>query len=135
MDEYSLINSIIGPDSEFKGEFKVSGVLRIDGTFTGELKTSGKILIGKSGIVNNDIHAGNVVIGGTVNGNVFATEQVTILTTGHLNGNVITPSLVVEEGVNFEGNCIIDKSIKDDPNKIKAIRQKLINSIKKSMEK
>ncbi len=103
------VNSIIGHGSEVKGEFKFDGVLRIDGVFSGELKSDGKVIIGETGHVKTDIKAGTIVIGGMVEGNVYATKQVNLLTTGKLLGDIITPSLIVEEGVIFDGNCIINK--------------------------
>ena len=107
--EDNIVNSIIGEGSEFKGEFKINGLLRIDGQFMGTIETDGKVLIGKSGKATTDITASVVVIGGTVRGNVFAGERVIMLSTGQIKGNIITPSLVMEDGVEFEGNCIINK--------------------------
>ncbi len=118
-----IINSIIGHGSELKGEFKFEGVLRIDGIFSGELKSDGKVIIGQTGHVKTDLKAGTIVIGGLVEGNVYATKQVTLLPTGQLLGDIITPSLIVEEGVIFEGNCIINK----DGNK------EFLNNVKKEL--
>jgi len=33
---------------------------------------------------------------------------VVMLSSGQVRGNVITPSLVMEDGVVFEGNCVIN---------------------------
>lgn len=110
IDNPDIINSIIGEGSELKGEFKIKGTLRIDGVFAGEIHTDGKIIISQTGHVKTDLKGGIIVIGGTVEGNVYATKQVTLLKTARLMGDIITPSLVVEEGVVFEGNCIINKS-------------------------
>lgn len=107
--EDNIVNSIIGEGSEFKGEFKINGLLRIDGKFTGTIETEGKVLIGQSGNAITDIEARVVVIGGIVRGNIYATERVILLTTGKVEGNIITPSLVMEEGVKFEGKCTINK--------------------------
>ncbi len=104
-----MVNSIIGHGSEVKGEYKFQGVLRIDGVFSGELKSEGKVIIGRTGHVKTDVKAGTIVIGGLIEGNVYATKQVNLLATGKLLGDIITPSLIVEEGVIFEGNCIINK--------------------------
>ena len=107
--EDNIVNSIIGEGSEFKGEFKINGLLRIDGTFQGTIETEGKVLIGQTGEAVTDIQARLVVVGGTVRGNIFATERVIFLSTGVIKGNIITPSLIMEEGVTFEGNCTINK--------------------------
>ncbi|HOS41394.1 MAG TPA: polymer-forming cytoskeletal protein, partial [Spirochaetota bacterium] len=64
--EDNIVNSIIGEGSEFKGEFKVNGLLRIDGKFKGTIETEGKVLIGKSGEAVTDIKASIVIIGGLV---------------------------------------------------------------------
>ena len=107
--EDNIVNSIIGEGSEFKGEFKINGLLRIYGKFQGTIETDGKVLIGKSGEAVTDIKARLVVVGGKVRGNIFSTERVIFLSSGQIKGNIITPSLIMEEGVKFEGNCVINK--------------------------
>lgn len=107
--EDNLVNSIIGAGSEFKGEFKINGLLRIDGKFQGTIETDGKVLIGQSGDTLADIKAKLIVIGGLVRGNIFAEDRVVLLSTGEIKGNIITPSLIMEDGVKFEGNCTINK--------------------------
>ncbi len=111
--EDNIVNSIIGEGSEFKGEFNINGLLRIDGRFKGTIQTEGKVLIGKTGEAVTDVRAKVVVIGGIVRGNVFASERVILLSTGQVKGNIITPSLIMEDGVEFEGNCIINKKKED----------------------
>jgi len=107
--EDNIVNSIIGEGSNFKGEFNINGLLRIDGHFQGTIETDGKVLIGQTGEAITDIKARMVVVGGMVRGNIFATERVIFLSTGVINGNIITPSLIMEEGVKFEGSCTINK--------------------------
>lgn len=110
--EDNIVNSIIGEGSEFKGEFKINGLLRIDGKFQGTIETDGKVLIGQTGEAITDIKARLIVVGGYVRGNIFATERVIFLSSGEISGNIITPSILMEDGVRFEGNCIINKSKK-----------------------
>ncbi|EQA34724.1 polymer-forming cytoskeletal family protein [Leptospira inadai serovar Lyme str. 10] len=107
-EEHLAVNSIIGEGAEFNGDFKLSGLLRIDGIFRGTIKTDGKVLIGKNGIVDTDIRARIVVAGGEIHGNIFATERVTLLASCRMKGDIITPKVVMEEGVQFEGNCKIN---------------------------
>ncbi len=107
--EDNIVNSIIGEGSEFKGEFKINGLLRIDGKFKGTIETNGKVLIGQNGEALTDIKARLVVVGGEVKGNIFATERVIFLSSGKIRGNIVTPSLVMEDGVKFEGNCTINR--------------------------
>jgi cytoskeletal protein CcmA (bactofilin family) len=46
-----------------------------------------------------------IVISGVVRGNINATGKIEVHRPGKLFGNVKTPSLYIEEGVIFEGNC------------------------------
>jgi len=101
------LNSMIGPGTRFKGEFELDGLLRIDGDFAGEIRTTGKVVIGSSGRAECKIHAANVIIGGVVRGDIVSTENVIVLSTGMVIGNIITPRLIIEEGVIFNGNCRI----------------------------
>ena len=112
--EDKIVNSIIGEGSEFKGEFTINGLLRIDGKFKGTIETEGKVLIGQTGEAITDIKANVVVVGGIVRGNIFATEKVIMLSTGKVEGNIITPGLIMEDGVVFEGNCTINKRIEQN---------------------
>ncbi|MBN1698915.1 MAG: polymer-forming cytoskeletal protein [Spirochaetales bacterium] len=103
----TLINSIIGEGTRFKGEFDLNGLLRIDGDFSGVIRTKGKVLVGSNGRVECTMYAGTVVIGGMVRGDIYSTEKVIILSTGMVIGNIQTPRLIVEDGVIFNGNCKI----------------------------
>ena len=106
-EEYT-INSIIGEGAEFRGEFTPPGLIRIDGKFTGLISTDGKVLVGKTGIVDTDIRAKVVVAGGTIRGSIYATERVMLLSTCRLEGDIVTPRLIIEEGVIFQGKCNIN---------------------------
>jgi cytoskeletal protein CcmA (bactofilin family) len=103
----AFINSIIGEGTRFKGEFDLNGLLRIDGDFTGVIRTRGKVLVGQNGRAECTLHAGTVVVGGVVRGEIVSTEKVIILSTGLVLGNITTPRLIVEEGVIFNGSCRI----------------------------
>ena len=112
-EEGTFINSLIGEGSLFVGDISLKGLLRIDGDFKGAIKDGGKVLIGKSGRAEASIHAGTVVIGGVLRGNVAADDKVVILSTGMVIGNITAPRLLVEDGVVLNGNCVI--AVKKEP--------------------
>ncbi|MCD6122406.1 MAG: polymer-forming cytoskeletal protein [Spirochaetales bacterium] len=107
--EEAFINSIIGEGTRFKGEFDLNGLLRIDGDFSGTVRTKGKVLVGSNGRAVCTIYGATVVVGGVIHGNIFATEKVILLSTGMMIGNILTPRLIIEEGVLFDGNCRIEE--------------------------
>ena len=70
------------------------------------------------GKVKTDIQARKVTIAGTLIGNISATEEVTLLHTGKVLGNIVTPKLTVEQGVVTEGKVTITSGQTDDARKI-----------------
>ena len=94
-----FINSIIGEGTSFSGDILLSGLIRIDGDFKGSITTTGKVLIGKNGRAECTIKAETVVIGGVVKGDIISEDKVVILSTGMLIGNIVSPRLIAEEGV------------------------------------
>jgi len=102
-----FINSIIGEGAAFSGDISMSGLFRIDGDFKGNIEKADKVLIGRNGRAECSIHAGTVVVGGVVKGDICSTEKVVVLSTGMVLGNVSTRRLLVEDGVVLNGRCKI----------------------------
>ncbi len=90
---------------KFKGTLTFEGTVRIDGVVSGAIYSKGTVILGEHAVIEGDIGAGTIVSGGTINGNVTATERVHLLPSAVLNGDLKTPSLKVEEGVRLHGNC------------------------------
>ena len=95
----------LGQGTRISGKLAFEGKARVDGEVEGEISVKGTLLIGESAIVNAQITATNVVIHGRVTGDINASKKLEIRSPGKLFGNVVTPSLVIEEGVVFEGQC------------------------------
>ncbi len=99
------LNSILGPGCKVKGNIELKGTLRIDGDFDGEIRCPETLIIGKSGVVKADVNVKNAVIGGKLVGNVKATNKIELQTGSHVEGDISTARLVIDEGVFFEGAC------------------------------
>ena len=104
------LNAFLGEGTSFKGILTFEGTVRIDGRLEGEIFTKDTLVVGEGAQVNAAVHAGVVVIGGTVHGNITAERRIEINPTGRLYGNISTPSLVIEEGVVFEGSCTMGRA-------------------------
>ncbi len=90
---------------KFKGTLTFEGTVRIDGVVSGAIYSEGTVILGEHAVIEGDIGAGTIVSSGTINGNVTATGRVHLLPSAALNGDLKTPSLRVEEGVRWHGNC------------------------------
>lgn len=112
------MNSTIGEGSVFEGKFYISGSLRIDGKFEGEIKTDEELVVGETGKVKTNIHAKNVVVAGTVIGNIIADDEVKLLETAKVLGDIETPILTVQRGVIAHGMVTITGGQKKDVKKL-----------------
>ncbi len=84
--------------------------LKIDGTFSGEIVSSGFLYIEQGASITANIRVGSVVVGGTVHGNIEATEKLEMLSSGKVYGNIRTAKLKIADGVVFEGKCEMIKN-------------------------
>jgi cytoskeletal protein CcmA (bactofilin family) len=95
----------IGRSLVIKGEVSGSESLYIDGTIEGTINfTDNRITIGRNGHVAANINAKELVIMGTVKGNVECTDRLDIRSEGSLTGDVITERISVEDGAIMAGN-------------------------------
>ncbi|HET6370858.1 MAG TPA: polymer-forming cytoskeletal protein [Nitrospiria bacterium] len=104
------IIAFLGKGTEFKGVITYEGTIRIDGKVEGEIITKGTLVVGETAVINAEISAGTVISGGKITGNIRAQEKVQLLSTAVQTGTIVTPVLVIEEGVTFNGKCEMDRS-------------------------
>ena len=99
------LSSTLNSHLSFHGDLKFSGTVLVNCDFRGSVVTDDKLVVGKSGRIDAEVSAGIVEISGRVRGNVKAKSGVRILSGGQVYGNIETPTISMEEGVVFEGNC------------------------------
>ena len=97
--------SIIAQGCKFDGTVHVGGTLRIEGEFKGTIGKPESLVIGKTGIVHADVKVKNAIIGGQLFGNIIADNKIELQSGSHVEGDIKTKRLVIDEGVFFEGNC------------------------------
>ena len=102
------LNALLGRGSEFEGKLTFEGTVRIDGKFNGTIVTNDVLVIGEGAKVSAEINAGTVIVHGEVGGNVKAKTAVELHHPARMKGNIETPSLMIEKGVVFEGQCKMD---------------------------
>ncbi len=95
----------LGVSAQLKGKLKFRDSLRVSGSFEGEIESEGFLYVDAGAVVKADIRARSVVLGGTVRGNVHASERVEMLPSARVYGNVRTARVRIGEGVVFEGQC------------------------------
>ena len=99
------INTLLGRGSHFDGKLIFEGTVRIDGKLTGEVFSEDTLVIGEGADVKAKIDVGVLIVEGNVEGNVRAARAIELHAPARVRGNLETPSLFIDKGVIFEGNC------------------------------
>ena len=97
------LETILGEDTEVKGELNVKGTVRIDGFLDGDVRAD-CVIVGESGKVKGDVKSRRTVVGGTVEGNIDADDIVELKHKSCVVGEIRTGKLAVSEGAVFEGS-------------------------------
>jgi cytoskeletal protein CcmA (bactofilin family) len=101
------INAFLGKGTDFNGKLAFEGTVRLDGKFSGEIFSPGILIIGESAVINANVSVNTLILSGELTGNIEAKTRVEIHAPGKVYGNITTPVLVVDEGVLFEGGCVM----------------------------
>ena len=104
------IITTLGRETDFNGVMRFKDSLKIDGSFSGEIVSTGFLYVEQGASITANIRVGSVVIGGTIKGNIEATEKLEMLATGKVFGNIRTAKLKIADGVVFEGKCEMIKN-------------------------
>ncbi len=96
------------------------GIVRVDGVVNGEIQLEGHLVVGEGGKVVGEAHVGSALILGAYDGNIYAEDSLHIAAGSHVNGNVRTGRLIVDDGADFHGTCNMDKA-KLDSRKVIAL--------------
>jgi cytoskeletal protein CcmA (bactofilin family) len=100
--------SVLGPSIKVKGELRGDEELFIEGQFEGRLQVQNqRITIGPRAKVKSDIQAREAVVEGGVVGNISAQQRIEIRETGHVAGDLVAPSIVIESGAYYKGKIEI----------------------------
>lgn len=113
----SRFDTFIDPTVVVKGEISYNGTLHVAGLVEGNVargdvrvgKSSFCVVIVKGGNVTGDVEGDHVVVYGTVNGNIKATN-VTVGINGTVNGNITYSKLTVAPGASVNGQVIISSA-------------------------
>jgi len=99
--------AVIGASMKIKGEIFTREDLVVDGEVEGVLVAQSSLTVGPNGNVRANIKAREVVIAGSVKGNVEVTEKIAIRDKGSLIGDIRTAGISIDDGAYFKGSIDI----------------------------
>lgn len=97
--------SVLSPSIAIKGDISGTEDLVLEGKMEGTINLpKNEILIGPDGQVKADVVAMKVSIEGRVTGDIRGSERVVIKHSGKVDGNIVAPRVVLEDGCQFKGS-------------------------------
>ena len=101
--------AIIGRSIQINGDVKGGEDLLIEGDVSGTVELKNNALtVGKEGKVKADIYARSITVDGTTEGDLFASERISIRSSANVRGNLLAPRVSLEDGARFKGSIEMD---------------------------
>ncbi len=100
--DFDKLKSFLGTQSELEGELRNKGVLRLDGAVKGKI-VADQVILSETAYIKGEIQAKKIIVGGTVEGTLRASDLLEIGSKGRVQGEIFAERLVVLEGGTFNG--------------------------------
>jgi cytoskeletal protein CcmA (bactofilin family) len=104
------INTIIGRDTHIVGDVRFGGGLHVDGTIEGNVLAEDTedavLVVSQDGSIHGEVSVPNVILNGTVSGNVRAGVRMELAGQARVTGNVYYQLLEMEIGAEVNGNLV-----------------------------
>jgi cytoskeletal protein CcmA (bactofilin family) len=102
----------IGASLRIKGEISGNEDLLVEGTMEGPVHLANhKVTVGLNAKLNSEVVAREVIVHGSVTGNVRASDRIEIAGSGTVVGDLTTARILIEDGARFRGSIEIDRKV------------------------
>jgi len=122
------IDTLIGQHTHIKGDISFSGGLRVDGSIAGNIHATGDkesvLTLSEMGAIEGEVRVPNLVVNGTITGNVFASEHIELAPKAKVQGNVYYNLLEMAMGSAVNGQMI---HINEDDEQILDIEHQVVD--------
>ena len=99
------VNGLLDKGCSFEGKISFDGTVQINGDFSGEIVSEGTLVVGQDANIQGNVFVNTLVCYGTVRGKVEAKNRIEIHLPSVVTANIITKTLLIEEGAVFQGQC------------------------------
>jgi cytoskeletal protein CcmA (bactofilin family) len=106
--------SVFAESVEIEGSLDGDGDVVLRGRVRGSISITGVLVVGETGRVQADVAAREVVNAGVVEGNIQARDRVRVQATGLVQGDIDSPSIVIDDGGGVEGFVAMQPSGGDE---------------------
>jgi cytoskeletal protein CcmA (bactofilin family) len=99
--------SVLDAQLTIRGDIETEGTLRVDGRLDGSIRRADIVVIGTGASVNGDISAREVIVGGSVQGNVTATTRIELQPSAVVTGDIDAGAIMIHEGCVVQGRLTV----------------------------
>lgn len=99
--------SVLDSHITVTGDLGTDGALRVDGRLEGAILRADLVVIGEGASVVGDITSREVIVGGSVTGNIFAAQRTELQSTGIVAGDIRSAAILIHEGGVVQGRLYI----------------------------
>ena len=104
------IDTLIGKAATLNGDLEFAGGLHLDGRINGNVRSSaedgGALSVSESGFIEGNVEVTNIVMNGTVNGDMHARDRLQLGGSARVNGNVHYGVIEMAPGAVITGKLI-----------------------------
>ena len=104
------IDCLIGATTRIEGNVYFTGGLRVDGNVRGNVcalpDQPGTLVVSEDACIEGEVQAAHVVVNGTINGPVNATETLELQASSTVKGDVHYKSIEMQQGAVVEGRLV-----------------------------
>jgi cytoskeletal protein CcmA (bactofilin family) len=102
--------TVFGKSMKIIGEVTSDEELYLDGDLDGKLNLNNRLTIGPNSKVNANIKAQEIIVFGTIKGNVESESRVSLRTGASIVGDIKTAGIIIEDGAYFKGGIDISRN-------------------------
>ncbi len=103
------LDTLIGQSTRLKGDMTFNGMMHLDGRVEGSIiaeNDNDTLTISENGAVKGTIKAGNLVINGSIDGDITASGKIEVLSQARISGNIYYVNIEMETGSQVNGQLI-----------------------------
>lgn len=103
------LDTLIGQNSNIKGDITFTGLMHIDGSIEGSIISTTEndtVIISETGRVSGTVKSGNLIINGLVEGDITASGKIEVASKARVNGNIYYVNIEMEAGSQVNGKLI-----------------------------
>jgi cytoskeletal protein CcmA (bactofilin family) len=113
--------SVLDAQLNVRGDIETEGTLRVDGRLDGSIRRADIVVVGEGATVVGNISAREVIVGGSVQGNVTATTRIELQPSAVVTGDIDAGAIMIQEGCVVQGRLTVTSTAtaKEKPAKVK----------------